>query len=355
MTHHLSPPHGRGAPGGVERDCRRPRRRLRQEARPQGHDPQRLPRRGHDPARRRPGPGRVRAGRGAALPDRPEQRLPGARQVARRRDQEGQARLVGVQEATTWRRGADGVKDGPATPATQVVYDSATELLKALKKAGAPYKQVVEPPWFDFEAPTALGYDVRITQRDVILVRKGSKVKVTKTFKGGFTNHFDPPTCAVAAPELRGWVGVDGKLARHKFRFVSTHLEAYSPAIADQQMQELLKKSGPLGSKKRQSILVGDFNSAPGANANDRGTARDANAYDSGDRRRLPQPAAEAQDVLLRGGPAPDDGQARDVDRPRARAAEDQGRQVRHRRHQAGRRPVPLRPRGHHRHAASKK
>jgi endonuclease/exonuclease/phosphatase family metal-dependent hydrolase len=187
--------------------------------------------------------------------------------------------LVGVQEATTWRRGADGVKDGPATPATRVVYDSATELLKALKKAGAPYKLAVERPWFDFEAPTALGYDVRITQNDAILIRKGSKVKITKRFKGGFAHHFDPPTVRGPAPELRGWVGVDGKLAKHRFRFVSTHLEAYSSAIADQQMQELLRKSGPLGSKKRHSILMGDFNSAPGANANDRGTARDASAY----------------------------------------------------------------------------
>jgi endonuclease/exonuclease/phosphatase family metal-dependent hydrolase len=201
--------------------------------------------------------------------------------------------LVGVQEATTWRRGAAGVKDGPATPATQVVYDSATELLKALKKAGAPYKQVVQRPWFDFEAPTALGYDVRITQRDVILVRKGSKVKVTKKFKGGFANHFDPPTVRGRRRSCAGWVGVDGKLAKRKFRFVSTHLEAYSPAVADQQMKELLKKSGPLGSKKRRSILVGDFNSAPGANANDRGTTRDANAYysaiDAGFRNPLPK------------------------------------------------------------------
>jgi endonuclease/exonuclease/phosphatase family metal-dependent hydrolase len=189
--------------------------------------------------------------------------------------------IVGVQEATTWRRGADGVKDGPATPATQVVYDSATELLKALKAAGAPYKEVVGRDWFDFEAPTALNYDVRITQRDVILVRKGSKVKLRKTFKGQFTNHFDPPTVRGPAPELRGWVGVDGTLAKKKFRFVSTHLEAYSPAIANQQMQQLISKSGPLGSKTRQSILVGDYNSAPGANANDRGTTRKDNAYDS--------------------------------------------------------------------------
>jgi endonuclease/exonuclease/phosphatase family metal-dependent hydrolase len=189
--------------------------------------------------------------------------------------------IIGVQEATIWRRGADGVKDGPTTPATQVIYDSSKELQKALKAAGSPYREVVGRDWFDFEAPTALNYDVRVTQRDVILVRKGSKVKVRKTFRGQFTNHFDPPTPVGVARQFRGWVGVDGTLAKKRFRFVSTHLEAYSPAIANQQMQQLLKKSGPLGVKKRQSILVGDYNSAPGSNANDRGTTRKDNAYDS--------------------------------------------------------------------------
>ncbi len=189
--------------------------------------------------------------------------------------------LVGVQEATIWRRGADGVKDGPVTPATQVIYDSSQELQKALKAAGSPYREIVGRDWFDFEAPTALGYDVRVTQRNVILVRKGSKVKVRKTFSGRFTHHFDPPTPVGVAHQLRGWVGLDGTLAKKKFRFVSTHLEAYSDAIANQQMRQLLSERGPLGAKKRHSILVGDYNSAPGANANDRGTTRKDNAYDS--------------------------------------------------------------------------
>jgi endonuclease/exonuclease/phosphatase family metal-dependent hydrolase len=200
--------------------------------------------------------------------------------------------VIGVQEATIWRRGADGVKDGPATPATQVIYDSSKELLKALRAAGTPYREAVGRTWFDFEAPTALGYDVRVTQRDVILVRNTSKVKLRDTFRGGFQQHFDPPTVVGVARQLRGWVGVDGTLAKRKFRFVSTHLEAYSPAIADQQMQELLKSGGPLGSKKRRSIVVGDFNSAPGANANDRGANRDDSAYysaiDRGFRNNLP-------------------------------------------------------------------
>ena len=201
--------------------------------------------------------------------------------------------VIGVQEATVWRRGADGLKDGSATPAQQVIYDSTEELLKALRAAGAPYREVAGRDWFDFEAPTALNYDIRITQRDVILVRNKSKVSIKKSFRGGFRNILKVPTQAGTAEQKRGWVGVDGVLAKRKFRFVTTHLEAYSPDVADKQMQELLKSSGPLGSKKKQSILMGDFNSAPAGNANDRGTNRADSAYysaiDGGFRNQLPK------------------------------------------------------------------
>ena len=56
-----------------------------------------------------------------------------------------------------------------------MIYDSSQELQKALKAAGSPYKEVVGRDWFDFEAPTALGYEVRVTQRDVILVRRAPR------------------------------------------------------------------------------------------------------------------------------------------------------------------------------------
>ena len=51
-----------------------------------------------------------------------------------------------------------------------------------------------------------------------------------------------------------------------------------------------MARSGP---RSVSSILVGDFNSAPGGNANDRGTLRDSNAYysaiDAGFRNLLPK------------------------------------------------------------------
>ena len=117
-------------------------------------------------------------------------------------------------------------------------------------------------------------------------------------------------------------------------------------------MQQLLKSGGPLASKKKQSILVGDYNSAPGSNANDRGTTRKDNAYDSaikaGFRNNLPKrkTCCFAEDLH-----ATTDKLETWIDhilvRPKIKVA-----QVRDRRHQAGRRPLPVRPRGHHRHAA---
>ena len=203
--------------------------------------------------------------------------------------------LIGLQEAAVWRRGPAGIKDGSQTPATDLIYDSTELLLKELEARGVRYRVAQGRDWFDFEAPTSLGFDVRLTQRDVILVRRGSKVKVRRAFRGAFTNRFDVPTQVGLAQQRRGWVGIDGTLAKRRFRFVTTHLEAYSPEVAEQQMQQLVRRGGPLGSKKRASILVGDFNSAPGANANDRGTSRDDSAYytaiDAGFRNPLPKRA----------------------------------------------------------------
>jgi endonuclease/exonuclease/phosphatase family metal-dependent hydrolase len=186
--------------------------------------------------------------------------------------------VIGVQEAAVWRRSPDGVKDGNSTRASQVIYDSTEVLIKALAAAGQRYREIGGRDWFDFEAPTALGFDIRLTQRDVILGRVGSKVRFGKTFRGGYRDTFDPPTPIGPAPQNRGWVGVDAKLGRRNFRFITTHLEAYSPEIASKQMNQLLR--GPAASKKRLTILVGDFNSDPKLGAtDDRGANRGKNAY----------------------------------------------------------------------------
>ena len=185
--------------------------------------------------------------------------------------------LVAIQEAAVWRTGPK----GDAAPAADVVYDSTELILEELAKAGQRYRVVAGRDWLDVEGPTT-EEDVRLVQGDVILVRRGVKgLKLGRSFRGGYRTHLDVQTQAGLAQSLRGWVGVDGTLAKKRFRFVTTHLEAYSPAMANEQMQQLLNPGGPLASKRRQSILVGDFNSAPADNQDDRGTQREDSAYDS--------------------------------------------------------------------------
>ena len=160
--------------------------------------------------------------------------------------------LIALQEAAVWRRGPEGLKDGSATPANDVVYDSTALLRRELAAIGLTYGVVRARDWFDFEAPTGapFNFDVRLTQRDVILRRNTSKVKVTKTFAGGFKNIFEVPTQAGLASQKRGWVGLDGTLGGRSSAS-SPRTSRLQPGTAAKQMGELL--SGPAASKKRNT------------------------------------------------------------------------------------------------------
>jgi endonuclease/exonuclease/phosphatase family metal-dependent hydrolase len=168
--------------------------------------------------------------------------------------------LVGLQEVALWRRTPDGVTN-TVKDANVVVYDFLALLQKEIKARGLHYKAAVAQQEADFEVPTSLNYDLRLTMRDVILVRTGSgaKVKVSKTLKGNYTDKLSVTVPSGAIDSLRGWTAVDAKVGQRSFRFVNTHLEAYGGELRDKQAKQLLK--GPLASKKKQIILVGDLNS----------------------------------------------------------------------------------------------
>jgi endonuclease/exonuclease/phosphatase family metal-dependent hydrolase len=59
----------------------------------------------------------------------------------------------------------------------------------------------------------------------------------------------------------RGWTSVDVKIRGKSFRFVDTHLEAFSPLVRNPQAAELL--AGPAATDL-PVVAVGDFNSGPG-------------------------------------------------------------------------------------------
>lgn len=171
--------------------------------------------------------------------------------------------LVGLQEAAIWRKGADGVKDGNTTPATEVVYDFTATLIAEAQRLGISYEVAVIQDEFDFEAPIDKGYDIRLTQQDAILIRKGSRVKIKTTSAGHFTDSFKVPTQVGEADSRRGWVAADATIRGKAFRFVNTHLEAYGGDIRAAQARELVGPTGPLTDTRGKTILLGDMNSDP--------------------------------------------------------------------------------------------
>jgi endonuclease/exonuclease/phosphatase family metal-dependent hydrolase len=99
--------------------------------------------------------------------------------------------------------------------------------------------------------------------RDVVLVKKGGKVKAGTVRTGNFQTRYEPNVGGIVIPVDRGWASVEARVRRagetHRFRFIDTHLEAFGdPSIREAQANELI--AGPLDTGK-QVILVGDLNS----------------------------------------------------------------------------------------------
>jgi len=168
--------------------------------------------------------------------------------------------LVGLQEVAMWRRSPDGVKDGSATPSTTVVYDFLKTMKAELRARGQRYTVAVVQQEADIEASTQQ-YDVRLTMRDVILVkRKRNGVKVLRKRSKQFKADVTIPTQGGPLTSDRGWTYVDASLAGTRFRFVNTHLESALEETRVAQAKELVARGGPARAKT-PVILVGDLNS----------------------------------------------------------------------------------------------
>ena len=169
--------------------------------------------------------------------------------------------LIGLQEAAIWRTGP---AFNPA-PATDVEYDYIDTLLAELAARGKPYEVVVEQNEADLEAPTALGIDIRLTQRDAILKRADdSETVVSGTNKAHFASSnqlvITNPAIGLTQESTRGWVSADVTVNGRSFRFVNTHLEAFHPAYRGLQAIELA--GAPTTAPN--VVLVGDINSDVG-------------------------------------------------------------------------------------------
>ena len=155
--------------------------------------------------------------------------------------------------------------DGPATPATTIALDHLRILLDALAARGQRYEVLVQVATFDAELPSAFGFDVRHTDREVILARVDGRLPeldVGNAQAGIFSDNCVVPSAVGSLTFRRGWAAIDVRWRRQAFRFVSTHLEgACGPATAAIQQAQVADLLGGPASTALPLVLVGDLNS----------------------------------------------------------------------------------------------
>lgn len=188
--------------------------------------------------------------------------------------------LIGLQEVSLWRSQFP-ADFSPAPNATTVEFDFLQLLLGAPAARGLQYAPVAISIGFDIEAPrvTPLSFqDIRLTDRDVILVREDLRtadLKLSNISEGHFATNLVVNTVAGPVTIRRGWASVDAKIRGKTFRFVTTHLETEdfapdAPAVQVAQAEELLQ--GPANTHL-PVVLLGDFNSRADAAPGPRRTA----------------------------------------------------------------------------------
>jgi endonuclease/exonuclease/phosphatase family metal-dependent hydrolase len=165
-----------------------------------------------------------------------------------------QPALIGLQEASA-------VHNGPSSPAMTVTSDLLQSLLDDLASLSLHYEAVVVSPRLDAEAPSTLGFDVRLTTRDVILARTDLPgFSVSNPQSQTFDAQLAIPTPIGTISLNRGWSSVDADYYGRTFRFIDTHLDTeIAPAVQLAQAEELVGKADQ---SHLPAVYVGDFNTS---------------------------------------------------------------------------------------------
>lgn len=179
--------------------------------------------------------------------------------------------FIGLQEAALWRTQSPGdfISGNYSPNATMVAYDFLQILLDALKDKGLYYDVLAVVEGSDFEGPVFNPYsitgtdDIRLTDRDVILVRSDVRSRRFEYFNiqgGNYLARITLNVLGLPIDILSNWVSVDVQTQNRTFRFLTTHLSAFDPSVRAAQVEELLE--GPLDTIQ-PVLLVGDLNSDP--------------------------------------------------------------------------------------------
>jgi len=181
--------------------------------------------------------------------------------------------LIGLQEISLVRTQVPGdFFVNPGSNAEDVMYDYLQILMQALADYNLEYQVAGVVENFDIEIPMVVGVDdegdplfgdVRLTDYDVVLARVD--VAVANVVERNYQTNMYLEDLELEV--LRGYVALDAKVGHKKFRFVSTHLEAFTGNpefdyfIAQIQMAQAMELVGTLADEEKPIVMVGDFNS----------------------------------------------------------------------------------------------
>lgn len=185
--------------------------------------------------------------------------------------------VIGLQEVSIWRTQIPGdFLIGNPTPASDIAYDFLDIILAALEARDLHYNVAVSVDNADLELPMVVGFDtngapifgdLRLSDRDVILVRDSNHISYSTTIANNFTVNGITPVGGTNIEFTRGYTMADINVSGADYRFVNTHLETggSEPFITLQaiQMNELLQVIEATTPASTPVILLGDFNSSP--------------------------------------------------------------------------------------------
>jgi endonuclease/exonuclease/phosphatase family metal-dependent hydrolase len=165
--------------------------------------------------------------------------------------------LLALQEVTLWRTGAS------VDTTTTVLFDQLQLLLSSLAADGVPYDIVAVNARTDVALPKASGGALRITDRDVLLIRADLRPPAFH-LSDVHANAFDAVYSLGGLHVPAGWISATVHTGDRHFRVLNTHLQGPVPgdptavavqaAQAGQLIHELRNSTVPV-------VIAGDFNS----------------------------------------------------------------------------------------------
>jgi len=185
-----------------------------------------------------------------------------ADQIARARPD-----VVGLQEVTLWREQTPGDVMTQRTPdATDVAFDFLAILLGELGARGVPYTAVATATNADVEFPRldpgAGPVDLRLTDRDVIIVRADLADRFENPGDGRYSAQFGEPFLVGPATSTRSWTSIDYRPDRSTtVRILNTHLEVGDPVTGTAQQQQGDEFLALVAGSPHPVVALGDFNS----------------------------------------------------------------------------------------------